>query len=517
MEALFKKHKLFFLYLLYGLIVFAPFLSGRQRTHDSYLVEIYTGYFYMVARLFEQGRVFSSWFYSILHVLNTPTNLTMALSTFASILFLSSASYIVYRAVSSRVKVKNTLSSVITALGAGMLFFNLFVLEFMIFYENAIMSLGVFFAVLTAVWVICGTRKGYLLAFTFLLISVFAYQPTTAFFPPLALLFTGIEIEHASTKMPMQRFTEKLLLFCKKITPAVLIYTLALFCNVVFLQTFGSGDSRFAGEINLLQNIRHSFFAVLRFFYNQLGTMPPYLFFLFLLVLFLVFFTTALKNKHIFPIFISLLSFSFLFISTLFILLPTASMFWHVALRSGMPMAGIGGLLLLFIALWGLPAQKHLQRITLGIMILFSLFIAQRQIEAQVDHFANRHMDMQELALIGDTIRAYEAYHGITVTHISFGYEEPITWHRANLNRFGDLTLSMWQVEWMPPAFLEDYLGRALLVTVLTHDELKEMIAIRQEHWFTRGRIWFDGDTVYLVLNNVEPTPTHRPDRRLQQ
>ncbi|MCL2224209.1 MAG: glucosyltransferase domain-containing protein [Defluviitaleaceae bacterium] len=489
--SIFKEYYVLLIYLFYGFIVFAPFLSGRQRVHDSYLVEIYAGYGFMINGLFNQGRVFSSLLYQALLFLNPPFNLAMAISTGVSIVFLSIAAYIMFYltkkyAVPSDCRNRDILATI----GSLLVFFNLFILESMLFFESAIMSLGILLAVIACALFLRGGIKWYVISLICMILSMFCYQPSSAFFPPLVVLFLGANHQEQISRL------------IKKIFIAALIHGGALFSNFIFLQIF-SYDARFDGEVRIIENISFSINAIVRFGLNHMGFMPNYVFSLFLFVFFCIIIYVCYWQKKPTGFVTILMSFVAIFAATFVLMLPMSTDIWYILPRNGVAMAGIGGMMLLGIVLY----SKRVSRIVLAIATVFLLIVSQIQIDIQLNSRANNHLDMLELALIGERLRAYENYRGSPIERIYFGYDSPKTWFRPQLNNYHDLTISMWHVGWMPRPFIWHYLGREVSMRPMSSYDIERIAYARKEHWFTGGRMVFDDGVVYLILNNITTIP----------
>ncbi|MCL2367495.1 MAG: glucosyltransferase domain-containing protein [Oscillospiraceae bacterium] len=498
----FKQYKTFALFLFYSFLVFSPFLTGRQRVHDSYAIELYAGYGRMIRALFAQGRVLSSWFYRVLLALEAPYTLTMAVSVGASLVFLSLAAYLVFFMVRKYNGGAEKSVYILAALGGLMLVFNLFIAESMLFFENAIMSFGILMAVVAAKFALDGHIKGYAISFFCMVLSVFSYQATTAFFPPLVALFLGAIVttrDETERAAGFKAFWLAVLRLVKKALPAVAIYVIALLLHFVFLRNIAGDDGRFYGETRIWENIRRSDQAFRGFAQDQFGFMPAYIFsgFLVVFLLFLLFYT--LRKKQDIALLASLVSFGLIFVATFLILLPMATDDWYILPRSGVAMAGIGGLILVSISLF----SKRVSRVLVCIAALFVLLISQRQIDIQLNSHANNQLDMHELAMMGERLRAFEDYHDITIDRIYFGYDCPKIWFRPHLNNYHDLTISMWHVDWMAEPLLRYYLGRDISVTRMSDADMARIGPAREAHWITGGRMVFDGDVVYLILNNI--------------
>ena len=484
-----KDALVFAVFLLYSVLVFGPFLRGEQRVHDSFLVEHYAGYERMISGLFSQGRLISAWFYQVLHFFNPPYTLTMGLSVAVSLVFLSLSAYIVFRLVCQyAVSTEEKSGYVFAALGALMLCFNLFIAESMLFFENVIMSLGILLAIVALALFLRGGRKHCLLGLLALIFSVFSYQPSSVFFPPLVVLFLGA------------RYQPDLRQFFRRSCLAALAYAIAVLSNVMFL-LLRSTDVRFAGSLRISDNIRHGANALEQFFLNQFGFFRDYVFLLFLISFFGVLILICLRQQMNRALFVSILSVFALLATTMALHLPVASDSWYIAPRSAVAMGGIGGLLLLAIALFA----RRIKTPMLILALLFTLLLSQKQIDIQQNTYANNQMDLQELSQIVDTIRAYEAYHSIRVTRIYFSYDNPQAWQRESLRNYHDLTVRMLQIPWMPEPLLQINLGRDVTVLYmddnLSPEEIKQITADRQNFWFTSGGLVFDGETVYLFLS----------------
>jgi len=482
-----KEYMVLIFYLFYSFIVFGPFLSGQQRVHDSYLVELFDNYGFMVRGLFNQGRIISSWFYSALLHINPPYTLAMSISVGASLIFLSLAAYIVFCLIKKFAALEDCRNSyILAALGSLMLFFNLFILESMLFFENAVMSLGILLAVVACALLMRDGIKWYIASLFCMILSMFCYQPSSAFFPPLAVLFLGIKHQN------------ELALLIRKILGAALIYGAALFSNFIFL-TLISTDTRFAGEVRLSENFANSVRAFFSFGLNNFGFMPNYVFSLFLFVFMCILTYICIRHKMYKILLASIVAFSVIFITTFTLLLPMASNIWYIMPRSGVAIAGIGGLMIISIA----TCSKKTRKSTLLVAALFVLIISQRQIDIQKNSYANNQLDMQELHNIVNTIRSYEDYHGLTINHIYFTYDAH-AWQRKTLNNYGDLTIRILQVSWMPEPLLHLYFGRGVSVMpmswVMTQEEIERVSYKRESFWFTNGRIVFVEDTAYIFF-----------------
>jgi len=488
---LFKEYVVFLSFLFYGFLVFAPFLSGRQRVHDSYLVEIHAGYNFMIEDLFNQGRIVSAWLYRVLLFFNPPYDLTMSVSVGVSIVFLAIAAYTVFYLVSKYVDAESYRNiRILSAIGSLLVFFNLFILESMLFYENAIMSLGILLAVMACALFLKGGVKWYIASLFCMILSMFCYQPSSAFFPPLIVLFLGVKTK------------AKYSLLALKISIAVLVYGCALLSNFIFLQMV-SDDSRFGGEVRLTENITRSVEVFMRFVSNHMGFMPDYVFSLFLLGFLCIFTYVCFRHNNLTGFITGLMSFVAIFAATFVLMLPMATDIWYIFPRNGVAMAGIGGLMLIGIALY----SKRVSRIVMLVAVLFLLIVSQIQIDIQLNSRANNHLDMYELALIGERLRGYEEHLGSPIEQIYFGWDTPMEWFRPQLNNYNDLTISMWHVRWMVRPFIWHYLGREVTVRMMSHDEMERIAETRSEHWFTGGRMVFEDGSVYLILNNITGTP----------
>ncbi|MCL2563916.1 MAG: glucosyltransferase domain-containing protein [Oscillospiraceae bacterium] len=483
-----KDAVVFGLFLLYAALVFSPFLAGQHRVHDSYLMELYGSYDFMIESLFNIGRLFSALFFQILYFLNPPFTWVMRISVAVSLVFLALSAYIVFcllRRYAPSTAKRN--GYILAALGSLMVFFNIFILETVLFLETSVMSFGILLTVVAAARFLRGGVKNYLLSLLCLIISVFCYLPGTIFFPPLVVLFLGAK--HQTELRPLLR----------KIGLAILVFAGAMLVQFAFL-TLISDDVRFAGDVLLTENVRQSGIFFARFMLNQLGFLPRLVFFAFLLGFFCILAVTCHKRKNYKALVLALLPTVAVFAALFAVYLPVATDNWYIMPRTAIAIASIGGLMILGIVL----CAEKIGKPVLLIAVLFTLLISQRQIDIQQNTYANNRLDMQELNHIVETIRAYEAYHDIRVEQIFFTYDTPRSWFREGITDYSDLTIRVWQIPWMPRPLLQPYLGRDLTIfpmhMVMTDEEIEEVAARREYHWFTNGTFVFDEETVYIFF-----------------
>jgi hypothetical protein len=387
---------------------------------------------------------------------------------------------------------------IIAAIGALMLFINVFVLETMLFYEGWIMSLGVLAAVFAAIWTVRGGRRGLLFGIGFMMLSVFSYQSSAAYFPPLVILFL----------FRTEDDKKRVISFLNKAIIAAGIFTLAVLANMLYMRIVGS-DTRLAGDTRLTENFSLSVKTLADFLRNCFGFMPNYLFLVFIIIFIASVVFYGVRAKRYFLMITTLLAFVVSLVIIFVMMLPVTTTSWYVFPRSGTVLAGSGGVLILAMAILANKNRcKVMEKVTVGVIVtatVFALIISQRQIDIQQNHYAARQLDMMELAYMVDTIRAYENYYGIIVSQIYFGYDHPLEWFRPQLNNYNDLTLSLWHVPWLPKHFFAKYLGIPASDRPIDNYKFDPNGSTRYVHWFTRGRIVFDNDIVYIVINNIPP------------
>ena len=481
-----KEYRVFAIFIFLSFLIFAPFLTGLQRVHDSFYVSFYGGFVFMRG-IFEQGRVVAYAFYRILEIFNPPYTFVMSVSVGFSLIFLSIAAYIVYCLIcqfGALLDCRNT--AVLTILGCYTLFFNLFVLEFMLFFENAVMSLGILLATIACVMVL---QKRYGTSILLMIFSVFCYQPSSVYFMPLTILFLGV------------KYKESISVFIRKSFCASVVFIAALLSNYMFLLIV-SDEVRFTGDVRVMENVIEIIFAFFRFGYHNFNTMPPFIFSSFLGIFLLVFAFLCKRQRDYFALIVGLLVFLLVLIAPLLMLLPMATDGWHVMPRSGVVMASIGGFMLINIALISQKTSNYM----LLLAALFVLVISQRQLDMQRSNFATNHLDMQELSHIIETIQSYESHHGITVRRIYFTYDEPKIYFRGNLNQYRDITIRVKQLEWMPRPLIRHYLGSDVEVqamsVAMTREEIARVSGKRHNHWFTNGILVFEEDTVFIFFRS---------------
>jgi len=484
-----KQYHWFLCTLGYAVLIFSLFLRGQHRVHDSYLIEI-LGYESMFQDLFNQGfslfyqgRVLSGWFYQILAQINPPPTLVLSLSVIASVLFLSLAVfftlYMCYKY--TNLGEKGIFAQVLAFLGTIALFFNLFTLEIFLFFENAVMTFSILCAVLAALFFLKSGWRNYIITLLLLLLSIFSYQAGIAYFLPLVVLFEGAKSGYAIKDT------------ARKTLIAGLIYGLAMAANYTYILLVGPVDARFAGDADFLGNIMGMIAALISVISHNLRFFPRFGHFAFLAVFAILLITLNVKKpKRLLIQAISLIALS---VAALIPHLPMGS--FYVVPRSAVALGGLGGLMLILIAL----SAEQSKKLLLIPGILFLLVTSVIHIDAQQNNLTNNHLDHAEIHAIAQRIWEHEAAGGeeITVLHTIRG--RPTSFYRPYLRSYGDLTIRVLSVDWMIRHMLQHHMHRSWDPSwAISYDDYLAHPLLETEVRSGTSRLLFDGNVLYLVI-----------------
>jgi len=463
-------------------LVFSPFLRSHW-VHDSYLIRMY-GYRYMVKAGINAGRPVTSLFYTILDGVGLPYRWTMALSVSATVVLLSFAAFIVFYMARSRISdgEHDIKRDALLFMGSMSIFFNLFLPDSLLFFENSVVALGVLLTVISCLLFVRGGRLNLGLSLAFHVAGVFCYQSDISYFLPFVILFTFMGSKHSVKSAAL------------RLSIACGFYAAAMAANYGFIRLVGSNDRRVTGGFDLGENLRLCGETLGNFFRDNFGFMPDYLFTLFLLAFTAVLVYNAVRSRKYSPLIVTGVSVAALIVCALLPHLPMRH--FYVMPRSGIALAAMGGLLMVCAAMTS-------RKVKTPIVLLFALFIlviGQRQIDIQKNNYANNHMDMREVAYIGDAILHYEAESGIPVAKIVAALDPAPQFFRPYLKNYEDITIRVLTVPWMVHPMVSEYLGRDYVDEFMEFDEFKERFGGGGTAGPDFAQLVFVDDVLYICI-----------------
>ena len=481
-----REHKVFFLIFIISGLVFIPFF-GEHWVHDTYLVARY-GYGHMIPRLFNQGRVIASLFQRGLDAVPISYTTAMSISVLLSLVFLSLASYLVYVTAKEH-GVSGKLGAATALIGSAGIFFNLFVVETLMFFESAAVSFGALTAVLAARAVL---RGKYVPAFILAVVSVFCYQAVIAYFLPLVLLF------------PTDR-RKKIIAFA--------VYATALVTNYGFTRLI-STDARVAGTVNIWANITGCYYEIRSFLSSTLQMTPKFLFFAFIFVFAVIITYQSVSSKKIQPLLRAAVACGALVVCAM---LPHVMMsYFYVMPRSALALAGVGGLLVVAIAQGtGERGERREERgertgndgcvrvlrvVSLVLAVVFTVIIAGFQLDMQISSIRNNRLDAVEIALAAEEIRKYEAESGFVITHVYLLNDSRTVFFRPDFRKYHDLTIRTLSVSWMVAPHFSDALGRELSDLPTPEGAFERLFAGREWDDFDPEQMVFEDNFLYFCI-----------------
>lgn len=462
--------------LFFSFLVFSPFLRAHW-VHDSYYMAIF-GYDAAFDNMRMNGRLFSLGLYYLLDVLQPPAVMAMTISVSASLVFLSMAVWVVYDLAGRYAGFTSFRepAAQVALIGSFSLFFNLLVPESFLFFESAIMSLGILLAVLSCRCFMRGDKVGYALSALCLYAGVFCYQADVVYFPPLIILFLGAASGYD--------YKETI----KKASAAALLYASALALNYGYIRLYGllyhGNAGRMSGDIHFVDNLLNCLKVFHMFVLNQFGFMPKYVFALMIVLLLAVFLVAVIKAKKYRTL---------VFYATAFIVLVLCAFLphlamaeWYVMPRSVVALAGVGGLIMLGISL----SVKKAGIKTVLLCVVFLLIISQQQIDMQKNCYANNQLDALDITYLANQISDYEFKTGVKVETVYFAFADPPAYYREALDNYRDLTLRELAVDWMPAALLGASMERDYADLRMNYEDFETL--------YSQNRLTENAKTFYI-------------------
>ena len=148
--------------------------------------------------------------------------------------------------------------------------------------------------------------------------------------------------------------------------------------------------------------------------------------------------------------------------------------------------------------------SPKIHKLVVLLAVVFVMVVTQKQINMQMNNYANNQMDRQQIDWVMSTIRSYEDYHGLRIRRIYYLYDSPDVIFRQSLSNYWDLTISILQVRWMPYPIFYIHFGRDVVVSSMYRymhaDEIARISYERGRHWFTNGYMVFEGDTLFIFI-----------------
>ncbi|MFR8103619.1 MAG: glucosyltransferase domain-containing protein [Clostridia bacterium] len=222
-----KKDIFIFIGMLFFSYTICYTLFFPHCSPDTYLFKN-LGYFsYGVNFFLKDGRLFSAMFSILGGILRIPFDVFVVLSSTLAILFLTLASFKLYKMLKERIEIKEKGKDLLLVMIAILTIWNGRTIELLIFAESAIMCLGVFLTIYAIQIYLKEKRNPLLKSFLILAIASLCYQGSINLFLPvtLALLMLKEGKEHK----------QKIKYFIKETLKLGIIWGLALCVAALFM------------------------------------------------------------------------------------------------------------------------------------------------------------------------------------------------------------------------------------------------------------------------------------------
>jgi hypothetical protein len=414
-----------------------------------------------------------------------------------SIVFLSLSCVILYDLVRKRLEIEKSIEKkiVILILIVG-IFFNMYLLEWFIFLESVIMSLGVI-ASISAAYVMLQykTKMKYLYTTVLFIISVFCYQASIIIGGSILILF----IIYDNRNNNIIKIINKLIL-------AMYSYGIALISNFVFVRLINNGgyDTRASGNIDIVYNIKYSIKAIKSYFIETYNYLPK----CFLIVItgliiivsiyYLVKKEGKIINKIYYGIYMTFIFFCFWLLSILPILALSSDSIYFMP-RSVPFFGGVFGFVTLICTLFTIGKvleNKYVKLLIVGNFIIITILM----INIQCENMKNSAQDLLVGKIIYQNIIQYEKNNNIKVDTIIMLPDSQVVFQSSNIHRYSDITARAFSSDWSTSSIMKFITEERYKIITGTKQDKERIFKDLEASDFNINQIKFEGNILYLLL-----------------
>lgn len=489
-----ENYKITLISIIYGIMTYSLYFNAHY-VHDSYRIYNF-GFLQNLKGLWTQGRPISMWFNILFNFLNISPRIGQIISIFLTIIFLGLSCTLIYSLITKRLQNNSKLSTknkIIILIACIVLFFNVYITEWMMFFESCIIALGCLLSII-GIYLLLNIQnnyKKYLLSSLFLILGIFCYQSSIALAGAIIVLLTIYDNKKT-----------KIFDIIKKVILNMLPYILALICNFAFVKLVNlanTSDARLSGNIDILYNIKLAIVQSKWYFIDMFNFPTKNIFAILIIFTFIYYIVKLLLNKQskIYILYISISLFSLWFLSILPILAMPSSSIYFMS-RSVPYIASIFPLLLLCIYLF--DNNDYLNNKLLYILlIIYTIISTLSVIKVTSECLRNNIQDIDIARTIQNKIDEYEKNTNNVIDTIILVPDSDLSLTEGTVQYYGDNSSRTFSAHYGTKEIM-------YFVSKRNYNVYQETISIKEKlfgdlEWecFSLEQLKFENNILYLV------------------
>lgn len=490
-----QNWKVFLFSFIYGIVTYSLYFQAHY-VHDSYRIYNF-GFLQNLNGFWTQGRPVCMCFNILFNFLNITPRISQIISMFFIFLFLSLSSVVIYSLIIKRTlneRLTDLKIKIIILLITNGLFFNVYITDWMMFFEGCVFALGCFLAVISAYYTVemKESYKKYVISSIFLIIAIFCYQASIAIGGAIIILLTIYDNKD-----------KKILSIIKMTIINMLPYVFALLLNFVFIKLVNlnnTADARLSGNVDILYNLLFVIKQIRWYFINMFGYPTKYIVALLIFITF-IFYTVKLikkKNNKITLLYTIVSLFSLWLLSILPILAMPSDSIYFIS-RSIPYIASIFPFMLLAIYLFNNDLFNSDKKTYYILLIIYTLIVTVSVLKVTSECLKNNLQDINIAKNIQNEIDKYENSTNNTIDTIILLPDTKISLNEKNITYYSDNTVRAFSSYYGAKEIMYFASKRYYNVTDGTNAQKEELFGDKEWNSFDLEQLKFDRNILYLV------------------
>ena len=490
-----NNYKIFLIALIYGLFTYNLYFSAHY-VHDSYRIYNF-GFNQNLTGFWTQGRPLCMLFYMLLDFLKISPRVGQIISIFLTILFLSLAITITYSLIVEKTnlnKKNDTKLKLIILIITNCLFFNVFITDWMMFFESCIFALGTLLSIIAVFFISSYNTflKKYVLSSIMLVIGIFCYQATIALGGTIIVLFTILENKD-----------KKILLIIKNVILNMIPYVISLLLNFLFVKIINlnnSSDVRLSGNVDILYNISFAIKQIKWYFFDMFNYPTKHIVALLIISVFIFFTFKEFKQKRnklqLLFIVVSIISLWILSILPI-IAMPSNSIYF---ISRNIPfIASIFPFMLLAFYVFDNNLFLKDKKIYYTLSIIYFFIVTISIIKVTSECLKNNIQDINIAKTIQLKIDEYENSTNNEIKYIVLLPDSNLSLSEPNINYYSDNTVRAFSAYFGAKEVMYFANNRKYIVSEGDSKKKMEIFGAKEWNEFSIEQLKFDKNILYLV------------------